>query len=194
MTKSYKMLVLEAMLNADRLPGSITIDELVQGVVRLAEGSARLASDLGVPLTDALAVRRHLEKNPIAAWESGAGTDGVAYFSYAGGQFKTTLDVAPEHRGPFQELVREIVEWRLAAYLDRTPPEEELGDQIVCKGSHSGGRPILFLRPRTRIPDRFLFLVPQRESRRLEHPLRHRAHRLRPRVLGIAEREQPRAA
>src|SRR5262249_57179689 len=83
MTKSYKMLVLEAMLNADRLPGSITIDELVQGVVRLAERSARFASDLGVPLTDALAVRRHLEKNPIAAWESGAGTDGVAYFSYA---------------------------------------------------------------------------------------------------------------
>lgn len=145
MTRSYKMLVLLAMLNEDTLPGSIDGTNLARAVARLALRSARLQADLGVPLTDLEALRRHLEENPIRAWIGGAGTGGIAYFTYEGGQFASRFDVAAEQRVGFQNLARELVEWRLAEYLARTPDESSAGTRIVCKVSHAGRRPILFL-------------------------------------------------
>jgi hypothetical protein len=53
-------------------------------------------------------------------------------------------------RDAFQELVRELVDWRLAEYLQRQPVTD---DAIVCKVSHTGGRPILFLPDRVGRPD-----------------------------------------
>ena len=149
MTKSYKMLVLLAMLNADRLPGTIAIDDLGTTVDQLVRRSARLQADFGSALADPPALRRHLEVNPIAAWSGGAGTHGVAYFAYAAGHFSTRFDVSGSHRGAFQELVREIVDWRLAEYLRRQPDASEA---IICKVSHTGGRPILFLPDRSSHP------------------------------------------
>jgi hypothetical protein len=46
--------------------------------------------------------------------------------------------------------VRELVDWRLAEYLQRQPGPD---DAIVCKVSHAGGRPILFLPDRAERPD-----------------------------------------
>ena len=43
----------------------------------MAQRSARLQRDLGVPLRETDALRRHLERNPIDAWTGGAGTGGV---------------------------------------------------------------------------------------------------------------------
>jgi superfamily II DNA or RNA helicase/diadenosine tetraphosphate (Ap4A) HIT family hydrolase len=145
MTRSYKMLVLLAMLNEDGLPGSIDGADLARAVARLAQRSARLQADLGVPLADLGAIRAHLEENPIRAWIGGAGTGGVAYFTYEDGQFASRFEVTPEERSGFQSLARELVEWRLAEYLDRTPEEQLSGTRIVCKVSHTAGRPILFL-------------------------------------------------
>ena len=48
MVKSYKMLVLLAMLNADRFPGSIGIDELADQVERLATRTTRAGSRPGI--------------------------------------------------------------------------------------------------------------------------------------------------
>ncbi|MGH7333363.1 MAG: hypothetical protein ACREKS_11605 [Candidatus Rokuibacteriota bacterium] len=53
-------------------------------------------------------------------------------------------------REAFQELVRELADWRLAEYLLRQPPSD---DAIVCKVSHAGGRPIIFLPDRVGRPD-----------------------------------------
>lgn len=119
MTKSYKMIVLLAMLNEDRLPGAIEIDALVGGVSRIAHRSATLRADFGPALEDPAALRRHLERNPIAAWTAGAGTHGVAYFVYDGTRFSCRVDVPGPRRAAFQDLVRELVDWRLAEYLER---------------------------------------------------------------------------
>jgi superfamily II DNA or RNA helicase/diadenosine tetraphosphate (Ap4A) HIT family hydrolase/HKD family nuclease len=145
MTRSYKMLILLALLNDDRLPGSIDGAELTRTVARLAQRSAHLQADLGVPLTDLDALRRHLEENPIRAWAGGAGTGGVAYFTYENGQFSSRFDVPADRRLAFQSLVRELVDWRSAEYLARTPDEISAGTRIVCKVSHTSGRPLLFL-------------------------------------------------
>ena len=107
MTKSYKMLLLLAMLNEDKLPGIIGIDELVLGFARLARRSSVLRADVGDSLEDPARLRQHLEKNPIDALAGGRGTGGTRYFSYENGELRTTFDVEPEHRQAFQELVRE---------------------------------------------------------------------------------------
>jgi hypothetical protein len=150
MTRSYKMIVLQAMLNEDRLPGTITIEDLAKVVTQLARRSARLQEDFGTALAEPQALTHHLEVNPIAAWCGGAGTHGVAYFAYEAGWFSSRFEAPSPQREAFQELVRELVDWRLAEYLQRQP---ETDDAIVCKVSHAGGRPILFLPDRTLRPD-----------------------------------------
>lgn len=150
MTKSYKMVVLLAMLNQDRLPGTINLDDLAQAVVHIARRSARLQEDFGESLGDPQALKRLLEANPIAAWSGGAGTHDVTYFAYEAGRLSSRFDVPSPQREPFQELVRELVDWRLAEYLQRQP---EGVDAIICKVSHAGGRPMLFLPNRLRRPD-----------------------------------------
>ncbi len=140
MTKSYKMLVVQALLNRDALPGSITIEELSDEFAKLATRSARLANDLSVPLEDAAAVRALVLKNPIQAW-----TDkDNPYFRVTGTRLETTFQADREHRVILQKLAREIVDWRLAEYIDR--PGQAQGDiRIECRLSHSGGNPIIRL-------------------------------------------------
>ena len=143
MTKSFKMLVLLAMLNADSLPGSVDLDTLVAGVRRIATRSAALTADLGAALGTDRGLARLLVENPIEAWTGGKGTGGVSYFSFEKGQFSTIGVLEGDSRGGFQELARELADWRLAEYLDR--PAVAGADEIICKVSHAGGRPILFL-------------------------------------------------
>jgi hypothetical protein len=121
MTRSFKMLVVLAMVNADRVPGEIEMDTLVDGFARLAGRTARLRGDVGVPLDDRRALRGYLERNPIDAWTGGGGTGGTSYFAYEGGRFRTTFDVPAAARRAFQELTWELAEWRLAEYLARAP-------------------------------------------------------------------------
>jgi hypothetical protein len=79
----------------------------------------------------------------------GRGTGGTSFFAYDGTMFSTTFDVPPEQREPAQDLVRELVEWRLAAYLRRV--ELNAGaDRIVCRVDLVHGRPSLMLPQRDR--------------------------------------------
>jgi len=150
MTKSYTMLVMLAMLNANQVPGSLRLNELAQQVARLTEHYPKLAADVGSALNSLPALEAMLVRNPIAAWVGGKGTGGRSYFAYDGGMLSMTTNVSPENREGFQELVRELVDWRLAEYLDR--PSAPKADTYVLKISHSGGQPILFLPPRAQNP------------------------------------------
>lgn len=145
MTKSFKMLVLLAMLNRDRFPGAIQINELTEAFAELVCRSAKLREDVGPALDDPDALRKLLEENPIAAWTEGKGTGGTSFFSYEDGLFSSTLDVEIEGREELQQMIRELVDWRLAEYLQRSPSEGTSGEEIACKVSHAGGRPIIFL-------------------------------------------------
>ena len=82
MTKSYKMLTLLAMLNEDQFRGTLPVDKLVRGFARLALRSAKLRVDVDASLDDPNALRRHLERNAIAAWTGGKGTKGKTFFEY----------------------------------------------------------------------------------------------------------------
>ena len=64
MVKSYKMLVLIAMLNEDRFPGSIGINDLADHVEQLATRTTRASADLGSALNDRKTLIGLLEQNP----------------------------------------------------------------------------------------------------------------------------------
>ncbi|MDB4698830.1 DEAD/DEAH box helicase, partial [Candidatus Latescibacteria bacterium] len=144
MTKSYKMLVLGAMLNEDCLPGAIGIDKLISSVVRLARRSPVWQRDMGVDLDYEPKVRKLLIDNPIAVWCGGRGTGGTAYFSFEENVFRFLVDLPEQHREDFQEWVREILDWRLAEYVSRTPSSWD-AERIVCRVFQSNGKPILKL-------------------------------------------------
>ena len=151
MTKSFKMVVLLGMLAEDALPGAISIERLEERVGELARRYALVRTEVGDALDQPGELRRLLENNPIKAWVEGKGTGDTAYFRYDGAQFATTFTLPVNLREPFQELVREIVEWRLAVYLRRVGMSTG-ADRIICRVARAGDRPILFLMtPRERM-------------------------------------------
>jgi hypothetical protein len=151
MVKSYKMVLLLAMLNEDSFPGEIEIGRLTQAFAEASGRSSRLRRDVSVSLSDPRALQRLLEENPIAAWSGGEGTGDVKYFAYENGRFRWAINVSPDLHEALQQLVREIVDWRLAEYMERSAPEE--ADRFVCNVSHAKKQPILFLPDRAQSPE-----------------------------------------
>jgi hypothetical protein len=150
MTRSYKMLVLLAMLQLDRMPGSIRIEELCQAVRRMAIRSSVVRADIGEShLESDQRLRRHLESNPIRAWIGQASGRGKAHFEYTEGEFRYLGPSDISDRERFGALVRELVEWRLAEYLDRSGEQEGYRCRILA----SGDRPIIKLPSRERVVD-----------------------------------------
>jgi hypothetical protein len=151
MTRSYKMLVLLALLHRDAIPGGVPVADLVAGFAAIARRSGRLRRDVGSALDDPAALRRLVVRYPVAVWVGGKGTGGDGFFAVDGERFASTFAVAAEDREAFRELARELAEWRLAEYLDR--PGSSSGERFVCNVSHAGGgRPILFLPDRSKHP------------------------------------------
>lgn len=149
MTRSFKMLTLLAMLNQDALPGGMGIDQLTQEFQRIARRRQPLRQDVGDSLDHLDRLRSLLERNPIAALCGGKGTGNKPYFTFDNATLQTAFDVPGECREEFQNLVRELVDWRLAEYLDRDGAAD--GDERhVCRVLHAGGRPILKLPDRRR--------------------------------------------
>ena len=145
MTKSYKMLVVLAMIGAGRFPGDIRIDDLATQFRHQARRSLYLERDVGEPLNDDAALRRLIEQNPIDAWIEGKGTDGVRYFEYTEDTFRTRLDTPVGDDSALANLAREICDWRLAEYVTRANEGHLFAPAIRCRVSHSGNQPILFL-------------------------------------------------
>ena len=119
MTKSFKMLTLEAMLNTDTLPGSVTIEALTREFGRIASRSAALKTDVGPALQEQGQLKRLIEANPIEAWARGGRANVDRFFSYDDGVFRSTFAIAAAWREVFRDMVREVVDWRLAEYLQR---------------------------------------------------------------------------
>ena len=133
MTRSYKMVLLQAMLEADAFPGSLSIDDLATRFQDMARRHPTIAFDLGAPIEDMPSIRRSVRTNPVAAWLSRLDARGRPFFTLESENFGTSFDVDPGLRPAFKDMVRELLDWRLAQYLDRRAPSAdaalELGPQ-----------------------------------------------------------------
>jgi superfamily II DNA or RNA helicase len=150
MTKSFKMVVLLAMLAEGAFSGGITITELQIRVQELARRYAIVRAEFGAALDSPTMLQDSLERNPIQAWVDGLGTDGISYFKYEDEVFSTTFNLPGELQESACELVRELVDWRMAVHSRRVRSQSE-AERIVCKVIQSNGNPILFLPPRERM-------------------------------------------
>lgn len=151
MSKSYKMVLLLAALNRDCLPGSVDIHDVTSEFQVLVKRSQKLRGDVGPAINDDTKLRALIESNPIAAWCGGKGTGGVSYFSYVNDVFSTTFSVEVTARTAFQDLLRELVEWRLAEYLARDAASD-VAKSFHCRVIHASGNPILKLPDRKKVP------------------------------------------
>jgi hypothetical protein len=154
MVKSYKMIVLQALLDRGAMPGpGLAIESLLEEFRRIVGRSAALTKDVSAPLGDRRALRRLLEQQPIKAFTETLTGGEIPAFEYEQGVLRYRSSVAEQHVEAFRQLVREIAEWRLAQYLARGRGQE--ANRFAMKVSHAGGRPILFLdrRRTTWIPD-----------------------------------------
>ena len=119
MTRSYEMLVIQALLWLDALPGEVALEPLVAAFARITGRSAALRADVSVDLDDTRALQRLLVKNPIAAWVSRRSPSGAPYLVLDGNTLRSGPALATEQRDALVDLVAEVVEWRLAEYLSR---------------------------------------------------------------------------
>ena len=140
-TRSYKIVLLLALISAEAIPGEIGIDESGRGVAKLAGRYLKIRDDFSVDVNDTKVLRRLLIENPIRAFVDGHGTDNVPFFRFEGNRLATTFETGDAE--PFRELLREILDWRLAQYLSRQTLGNATSD-IFCRVSRAGDRPTLF--------------------------------------------------
>jgi len=118
MERSYKMLVLEAMLEEGALPGVIQTDVLAARLQRIAERSPFLRQELATTLGESAgSLEAMLRSTPLRAWagtKRGAGSD---FFELDGDRFATKFGREGGGVEELPVLARELVEWRLAEYL-----------------------------------------------------------------------------
>jgi superfamily II DNA or RNA helicase len=128
MTRSYKMVVLDAMLASGRFQSSIWLDELTAHF-RQHFSKARFSRDIvGTDIADVMHVARsvldaYLIANPINAWIGGNTTGPSPWFAYDAGT-RTFSYIGPTavDEAVFTEAIRERVDWRLETYLSRPGP------------------------------------------------------------------------
>jgi superfamily II DNA or RNA helicase/HKD family nuclease/diadenosine tetraphosphate (Ap4A) HIT family hydrolase len=167
MAKSYKMLVLLALLNRNQFPGSLPIAELAEEVSAMASRDGRIAEDLGKFISNTAALEKMLILNPIEAWVGGKGPGSVSYFGFDEEVFRSKVTMSDSVVSTAQELVRELVDWRLAEYFQRPGRGSNL--EFGLKVSHTDGKPILFLPARethSELPEGWIDLHVNHETMR----------------------------
>jgi superfamily II DNA or RNA helicase/HKD family nuclease/diadenosine tetraphosphate (Ap4A) HIT family hydrolase len=140
-TRSYKIVLLLALLDGDDLLARSSLDDLTTRVSAIASRMHKLREDFSVNLSNQRALKDLLLKNPITAFLNARGAGAISYFRLEGDQFGFAFDIGdPAALG---RLLREVLDWRLAQYLSRS---SEPRQDIVCRvAQNAGGKPILFL-------------------------------------------------
>ncbi|MER8626100.1 DEAD/DEAH box helicase family protein [Mesorhizobium sp. M1143] len=82
-TRSYKIVLLQAMFEGSQLNRQVAVDELARRVAAQVGRVHRLAEDFSVDLDDLSAVQRLLVQNPIEAFVNAQGTGGPSFVSKA---------------------------------------------------------------------------------------------------------------
>ncbi|MHB8766085.1 MAG: helicase-related protein, partial [Deferrisomatales bacterium] len=161
MTRSYKMVALEALLDADALGAGMTVAENARRSYEIMRRSPELFADLKgtreLPDPEHVseaAWAAYWEKWPLAHW---AGTDrkkgARPWFRLAGGRFEPTFAVPPESTEAVARMTRELVDYRLARYR-RTKQLEAAGERgaFEAKVISNQRDPILILPDRKKVP------------------------------------------
>ncbi|MEI6623374.1 MAG: DEAD/DEAH box helicase, partial [Actinomycetes bacterium] len=147
MTKSYKMTALRAMLIVGDLRTGAAVAELSDVSWQLILRDPRLLADINVKeLGDIATVSARQWMSYWKRWPLKHLTNG-GQFAIDADRFVLTDPPTSEDEDTLEAMIAELVDWRMAAYLDRRSD-----GRIRMRVSHSDGRPILRF-DRTRNPE-----------------------------------------
>ncbi|PTL81528.1 DEAD/DEAH box helicase family protein [Vitiosangium sp. GDMCC 1.1324] len=154
MSKSFKMVSLEAMLDAGALGEGLPLSQLAERSLAILRRSPELLKDIeGVkalgddwrnPKPEAFL--KYWEENPVQAWVGGP------WFRKEGNRFVPRLPIPESAREAFLDLTRELVDYRLAQYRARQRMET-LGSAFEAKIIRNSRDPIIKLPSRTKRTD-----------------------------------------
>jgi hypothetical protein len=136
MTKSYKMVLLEALQELDGWQQPPTLTELAERSWRVMQRRRPLLADLPDDMRrlvdgSSAAWQSYWRGNPVAAWIGANRTSAVgSFFALADVRFTATFSVALQQLEAFSALVQELVDYRLATYEVRRPPEDSKDNVI----------------------------------------------------------------
>lgn len=126
MTRSFKMVLLQALIENDGVRNPPTLAELSEWSLAIFQRDRGLAKDLGSDVSDVGAVDprdwlRYWKKNPINAWVGRNRADpSSAFFSHGDGRFVLTETIDPGNEDAFINMVEELVAYRMAQYRARS--------------------------------------------------------------------------
>lgn len=144
MTKSFKMILLEAFLELDGLTVPCPTDKLTQRSKEVLHRRRLLLADLSPAMIAASATseqwKRYWRDSPVKAWTGGAASaNGSAPFlTTRSGDFVLTNEVAPDALPTLRMLLQELVDFRLASYESRITPISEEGKVISFPYTNRG--------------------------------------------------------
>ena len=128
MTRSYKMVVLDAMLESGRFQTSISLDDL-SAHFRQHFSKARFSRDIvGTDIADVMHVAApvldtYVIANPINAWIGGNTAAASPWFGFdADSRTFSYIGPTASDEVAFAEAIQERVAWRLETYLSRPGP------------------------------------------------------------------------
>ncbi len=117
MTKSYKMVLLEAFLELDGWREAVALERLAERSWQILQRRRPLLGDLPEDYQGASQMPadwlNYWKKNPISAWSGGR------YFSVEDGLFIGNVPVEERATATLSELVQELVDYRLTTYAAR---------------------------------------------------------------------------
>lgn len=156
MTKCFKMVTLEAMLEAGALGTGMGLRDLAlrsHAILRRSpELFADVADDMRETSLNAATENRWLSYwrgNPIEAW-TGPKKEGRAWFKVEADRFVPAFAVPDEAHEAFARLTRELVDYRLAQYRRRKESGDVSAESFVCRVLSNQRDPILKLPPASR--------------------------------------------
>ena len=158
MTKCFKMVVLEALIETGTLRTGLPLDALAAKCHEILLRSPELFQDLeGVkelpePKTpDVKTWQAYWRRNPVAAWAGTTERPGE-WFRLEGGHFRPRLPIPEGLDEVFEEMTLELVDYRLAMYRRRVGVPTTSG-AFDCKVFSNSQGPVLKLPDRTQRPD-----------------------------------------
>jgi superfamily II DNA or RNA helicase/HKD family nuclease/SOS-response transcriptional repressor LexA len=155
MTKSFKMVMLEALLELDGLSKPVALDTLAQISRSLLERRRPLLGDLTPEMraakpTDPAWVR-YWRENPVNAWTGGNRPRGTqVHFQLDESGLRLLKPVASDAAPTLASMLQELVDNRLAAYEVRLEPDAH-GNNVVKFPSHRRGEVVLPYFPNLKI-------------------------------------------
>ena len=134
MSKSFKMILLEAFQSLDGWQAGVGLPELAQASWQIIKRRPRLFSEIAdsVRQLDGRSNewQQYWKRNPVKHWINKS----PVIFNVEGGRIESAFSVESSKLAYFESMVKELIDYRLASYEARkdSRPDADLSDKVMA--------------------------------------------------------------